>query len=108
MIKVEPEEDEISNISTNGSFRVSAVYTNTGYETFIDVNWYIILEGDLILVSGHSEDCYIRITSRTVKTIRQTTLYGIRRTTMTITAGDATIQATCFFLGQIVLGLSWI
>ena len=89
----------------NGGFRSSAVIINNGTATANDVNWSIDLEGGLIIAGSHTEGIIDELASGASKTIRQTTLYGIGRTTITVTAGDATEQATGFILGPLVLGV---
>ena len=92
-------------IEIRGGFRVSVVITNTGSETLTDVNWSIDLEGGLILAGEHTDGVISELAPGATKTIRQSTLYGIGRTTITVTAGDATKQATGFILGPLVLGV---
>jgi len=69
------------------------------------VNWSIELEGGFILIGGSSEGVISELAPGATETIRQTTLYGIGRTTITVTAGDAEKQATGFILGPLVLNV---
>jgi len=94
---------EIESIA--GGFRVSAVIKNNGTGTAIDVNWSIDLESGLILVGDHSEGVISELAPGATTTIRQSTLYGIGRTTITVTAGTTSKQATAFILGPLVLGV---
>ena len=97
---------EIKNI--NGGFRASAVIKNNGTAVAYDVNWSIDLDGGLILAGGHTEDIIDKLAPGVTKTIRQSTLYGIGRTTITVTAGDAIKRATGFILGPLLLGVEGI
>jgi len=65
--------------------------------------WSIDLEEGLILDKEHNEGVISELSPGA--TIRQSTLYGISRTTITVTVGDDTIQATGFILGPLVLGV---
>jgi hypothetical protein len=105
LIKIEPEEDEIFNMVIKGGFRVSSDIENYGGTVAYDVPWSIDLNGGLILAGEHSEGVISELAPGATKTIRQTTLYGIGMTTITVTAGDATKQATAFILGPLVLGV---
>ncbi|ENO12220.1 parallel beta-helix repeat (two copies) [Thermoplasmatales archaeon SCGC AB-539-C06] len=88
-----------------GGFRVSARIKNNGTSSAYDVNWSIELEGGFILIGRSSEGVISELVPGASKTIRPTILYGIGRTTITVTAGDATKQATGFILGPLVLGV---
>jgi len=88
-----------------GGFRVSADITNNGTAIATDIDWSIDLEGGLILAGEHSEGVIDELAPGGTKTIRQTTLYGIGMTTITVIVGDATKQATGFILGPLVLGV---
>ena len=92
--------------SINGFFRVSADIKNTGETTATNVEWSIDLEGGLILAGDHSDGVIDELAPGATKTIRQTTLYGIGMTTITVTVGDNTKQATAFILGPLVLGVN--
>jgi hypothetical protein len=92
-------------LDITGGFRASSTIANTGRVSAIDVNWSIDLEGGFILAGGHSSGIIDEITAGAEKTIRQTTLYGIGRTTITVTVGDVTKTATGFILGPLVLGV---
>ncbi|ENO12324.1 hypothetical protein MBGDC06_00020 [Thermoplasmatales archaeon SCGC AB-539-C06] len=105
LVKLSSESDEDIIIEIHGGFRVSADITNTGSETLTDVNWSIDLDGGLILAGEHTEGVIDEFAPGATTTIRQTTLYGIGMTTITVTAGDATEQATGFILGPLVLGV---
>ena len=94
--------------SINGGFRVSADIQNIGTAIANNVNWSIDLDGGLILSGSHSEGVIDELGVGETKTIRQDILYGIGRTTITVTAGDATKQATAFILGPLVLGINYI
>ena len=96
---------EIVIDSIEGGFRSSAVIKNNGTATATDINWSIDLEGGLILAGEHTHGVIAELASGASKTIRQSTLYGIGRTTITVTAGDASKQATGFILGPLVLGV---
>ena len=89
----------------NGGFRVSVDIINNGTATASDIGWSIDLEGGLILAGGHSEGVIDELPPGETTTIRQMTLYGIGRTTITVTTGDASRQATGFILGPLVLGV---
>ena len=104
LIKLAPE-DENMNIDIKGGFRVSADITNTGTGTLTDVEWSIDLEGGLILAGEHTEGVISELVPGGTTTIKQSTLYGIGRTTITVTVGDASRQATAFILGPLVLGV---
>jgi hypothetical protein len=95
-------------VEINGGFRVSADITNKGTAAAYDVNWSIDLDGGLILAGGHTEDVINELAPGDSKTIRQTVLYGIGRTTITVTAGDAIKRATGFILGPLLLGVEGI
>jgi len=88
-----------------GGFRVSARIKNNGTSSAYDVNWSIELEGGFIIIGGSSEGVISELVPGETKTIRQTTLYGIGRTTITVTVGDATKQANGFILGPLVLNV---
>jgi len=92
-------------VEINGGFRISANIINNGTATASDINWSIDLEGGLILAGEHTEGVIDELAPEATKTIRQSTLYGIGMTTITVTAGDATKQATGFILGPFVLGV---
>jgi len=96
---------EIVIDSIEGGFRSSAVIKNNGTATANDVNWSIDLEGGLILAGDHTEGVLDELVPGATTTIRQATLYGIGRTTITVTVGDATEKATGFILGPLVLGV---
>ena len=89
----------------NGGFRVSADITNNANVTLSDVPWSIDLEGGLILAGSHTEGIISNLAPGATTTIRQATLYGIGMTTITVTVGDASEQATGFILGPLVLGV---
>ena len=89
-----------------GGFRVSADINNNGTATAYDVPWSIDLEGGLILAGEHTEGVIDELAPGATKTIRQMTLYGIGMTTITVTVGDTTKQATAFILGPLVLGVN--
>ena len=93
------------DIVIKGGFRASAIITNTGTETITDFPWSIDLEGGLILVGSHSEGVIDELAPGATTTKRQSTLYGIGGTTITVTAGDASKQATGFILGPLVLNV---
>ena len=59
----------------------------------------------LILAGEHTGRIISELAPGATKTIRQATFYGIDRTTITVTAGDATKQATAFILGPLVIGV---
>ena len=69
--------------------------------TFTTVN----LDGGLILAGEHAEGVISELAPGATKTIRQSTLFGIGNTVITVTAGDATKTATGFVLGPLVLGV---
>jgi len=92
-------------LGINGGFRVSAVIKNNGTASANNVNWSIDLDGGLILVGSHTEGVIGELAPGATTTIRQTTLYGIGKTTITVTVGDATEQATGFILGPLVLNV---
>jgi len=96
---------EIVIDSIEGGFRSSAVIKNNGTATATDINWSIDLEGVLILAGEHTGGVISELGPGATTTIRQSTLYGIGRTTITITVGDATKQATGFILGPLVLNI---
>ena len=58
-----------------------------------------------MLAGAHTEGLIDELAPDATTTIRQSTLYGIGRTTITVTVGDATKQATGFILGPLVLGV---
>jgi len=92
-------------VEINSGFRISADIINNGIATASDIYWSIDLKGGLILAGEHTEGVISELGPGAAKTIRQSTLYGIGRTTITITVGDATKQATGFILGPLVLGV---
>jgi hypothetical protein len=69
------------------------------------LNWSIDLDGGLIFAGEHTEGVIPELAPGATVTIRQTTLYGIGNTVITVTAGDATKQATGFILGPLVLNV---
>jgi len=91
--------------SIYGGFRVSADILNSGTATAYDVPWSIDLDGGLIQAGEHTEGVISELAPGATTTIKQRTLFGIGRTTITVTAGDATKQATAFILGPLVLGV---
>ncbi len=93
------------NIEIKGGFRISAVIKNDGTATVTDVEWSIDLDGGLIFAGEHTEGVISELAPGATETIRQTILYGIGRTTITVTAGDAEKQATGFILGPLVLNV---
>jgi len=105
LIKLAPDYTGLIGIEIHGGFRVRAVITNTGSETLTDVPWSIDLDGGLILAGEHTEGVIDELAPGATKTIRQTILYGIGMTTITVTAGDVSKQATGFVLGPLVLGV---
>ena len=104
LIKVASDDSEIV-VVIQGGFRVSAVIKNNGTATAYDVPWSIDLAGGLILAGSHTEGVIDELAPGATETIRQSTLYGIGRTTITVTAGDTTKQATGFILGPLVLNV---
>ena len=94
---------EIENI--NGGFRAGAVLKNKGLTSIYDISWSIDLSGGFIIAGGHDDGVIDKLVAGETTTIRQSTLYGIGRTTITVTVGDATKQATGFILGPLVLGV---
>ena len=105
LMKLASEEYENIDIDIKGGFRASAIITNTGTETITDFPWSIDLEGGLILAGEHTEGVIDELAPGAPTTIRQSTLVGIGRTTITVTVGDVTKQATAFILGRLVLGV---
>ena len=105
LIKLAPDYTGLISIEIHGGFRVSAVVTNTGGDTLTDLDWAIGFDGGLILAGEHSEGLIDELGPGASKTIRQSTLYGIGRTTITVIVGGASEQATGFILGPLVLGV---
>jgi len=105
LVKLSSESTEDIIIEIHGGFRIRADITNNGAATATDVEWSIDLDGGLILAGDHIEGVIDELAPGASKTIRQTTLYGIGRTTITVTVGDASKQATGFILGPLVLGV---
>jgi len=105
LVKLSSDSNEDIIIEINGGFRVSADITNNGGGAAYDIPWSIDLEGGLILAGEHTEEVLDELAPGATTTIRQSTLYGIGRTTITVTAGDASKQATGFILGPLVLGV---
>ena len=103
LVKLSSESDEDIIIEIHGGFRISAAITNTG--TLTDVPWSIDLEGGLIVAGAHTEGVIPELAPGATATILQSTLYGIGKTTITVTAGDTTKQATGFILGPLVLNV---
>jgi hypothetical protein len=99
------DEPEIEITGIYGGFRVSADIINNGTATAYNVNWSIDLDGGLIFAGEHTEGVIPELAPGATVTIRQTTLYGIGNTVITVTAGDATKQATGFILGPLVLNV---
>lgn len=89
----------------NGGFRASAEIKNNGTGYVTDVDWYIDLEGGLILAGGYSNGTISELGAGESETVKLDSLFGIGNTVITVTAEDVTKQATGFILGPLVLGV---
>jgi len=94
---------EIENI--NGGFRASAVIKNKGVASIYNISWSIDLSGGFIIVGGHNDGVIDGLVAGETTTIKQSTLYGIGWTTLTVRVGIESKQATAFILGPLVLGV---
>jgi len=95
----------ISIDEINGGKLVNATITNTGTATATNVVWTIDLSGGLIFSGGHATGVISELPVGTSETVELLSLFGIGKTTITVTAYGVTKQASGFMLGPWVLGL---
>jgi hypothetical protein len=87
----------------NGGFRASSDIKNNGSGVAMNIEWSIELEGGFILQGGYSDGTIATLEAGEATTVRLDNLFGIGTTTITVTAGDASKQASGFMLGPLVL-----
>jgi len=98
----------INNISDiiideiKGRLGINVVLYNNGTATAYVTSWSIDVEGSIILRGESGNDILSELVAGESETIRHR-VFGLGSVTITVTAGDATKQATAFVLGSLVL-----
>ena len=94
---------DISGIS--GGFGITATLSNIGGADAVDLQWSIDLDGGLILIGKHKEGTIPILAAGNSETVRTGFVFGLGKTTITITAGGVTQTAEGTVLGPFVTGI---
>ena len=91
-------------VEIKGFFGVKASITNIGNETFGNLTWSVDLSG-FVFFGNHADGIIASLVSGATVIVGPSLVFGIGPSTISATVGNATVNATSFVLGPLVLGI---
>ena len=91
------------NVEFKGLIGVSVSVMNVG-ETVENLDWSIDLSG-LVLIGKHTEGTINSFPTDATEVLKTGLVFGFGPSIITATIGDSSINASCFILGPLILGI---